>query len=515
MAQLDPTKIKVQSNAVPIWETEVTFQDMMAEQLRHAPWLALSAALHAIVLALIYVLWPAEPPKPPEKVVEMDIKQEEKVEEPPPPPPPETKPEETPEEVVINETQITENEAEAFDNVDTESTAKESAFDSNQWNSAVGLGGGAGGKYGGRSGGKGGKGGGKSYAAAIDAGLQWLKNHQDEDGKWDSDQFMKHDVEGEPCDGPGNPVHDVGNTGLALLAFLGDGSTLRSGPYKEVIKNGINWLREQQDPNTGLFGTSNSHDFIYNHAIAAYAMAEAYGLSNYKLLKPVAQKGINYLESHRNPYAVWRYQPRDNDNDTSVTGWCIMAYESGKFFGLDINKTALEMSAVWLDQVSDPTGLHGYSKQGELSSRKPGDHGTRFPVEKGESMTAVGLFCRFFMGQDPKEKPVMKAAADRILAKPPLWDEKAGTIDHYYWYYATYALFQYGGRHWTEWQKKLDAALIKTQHRDPAKKNLYGSWDPIGAWGEDGGRVYSTAILTLTLEAYYRYSKLVRVEEKK
>ena len=33
---------------------------------------------------------------------------------------------------------------------------------------------------------------------------------------------------------------------------------------------------------------------------------------------------------------------------------------------------------------------------------------------------------------------------------------------------------------------------------------------PVGAWGEDGGRVYSTAILTLTLEAYYRYSRLVR-----
>ena len=134
----------------------------------------------------------------------------------------------------------------------------------------------------------------------------------------------------------------------------------------------------------------------------------------------------------------------------------------------------------------------------------------KFPVDKGEAMTAVGLFCRFFMGQDPKEKPVMKAAADLILSKPPIWDPKAGTIDEYYWYYATYSLFQMGGRHWTEWQKKLDTAVVKSQNRDKAKKNLYGSWDPIGAWGEDGGRVYSTAILTLTLEAYYRYSKLVR-----
>jgi hypothetical protein len=511
MAQLDPTKIKVESHALPVWETEVTFQEMMAERLRAAPWLILSAGIHLIAALLGWMLMPPPAPDKPTNKVEMVAQETQEVVEPPPPPPPETKTEEVTDDVVVTENAVTEEEK-AFDNNISESTSKESAFDSNQWNSAVGLGGGAGGRYGGRGGGKGGKGGGgKSYAEAIDAGLQWLKNHQDEDGKWDCDEFMKHDLaDGGPiCDGAGNPVHDVGVTGLALLAFLGDGSTMRQGAYKDTIKKGVIWLKGQQQEN-GLFGTNASHDFIYDHAIAAYAMCEAFGLSNYSLLKDTAQKGVNYLESHRNPYSVWRYQPRDNDNDTSVTGWCIMAYESGKFFKLTINKEALKYCAVWLDQVSDPSGRHGYSKQGEPSSRKPGDHNTRFPPEKGEAMTAVGLFCRFFMGQDPKEKPVMTKAAELISSKPPLWDEKGGTIDHYYWYYATYALFQMGGTHWTNWQKKLDAAVVKTQQRDKAKKNLYGSWDPKCAWGEDGGRVYSTATLVLTLEAYYRYSKLVR-----
>ena len=48
----------------------------------------------------------------------------------------------------------------------------------------------------------------------------------------------------ESCDGAGNPVHDVGVTGLALLAFLGDGSTMRSGPYKDVVKKAVKWLRK-------------------------------------------------------------------------------------------------------------------------------------------------------------------------------------------------------------------------------------------------------------------------------
>ena len=244
MAQLDPTKIKVQSNALPVWETEVTFQEMMAERLRAAPWLILSAAIHVGLGVALWLLIPPEEKKQVEKKIEMQQQDVQEVVEPPPPPPPETKPEETTEDVVVTESAVSETEDKAFDNTVSDSTAKESAFDSNQWNSAVGLGGGAGGRYGGRGGGGKGKGGGKSYAAAIDAGLQWLKNHQDEDGKWDCDGFMKHDdASSEVCDGPGNAVHDVGVTGLALLAFLGDGSTLRSGPYKEPIKKGVTWLK--------------------------------------------------------------------------------------------------------------------------------------------------------------------------------------------------------------------------------------------------------------------------------
>ena len=210
---------------------------------------------------------------------------------------------------------------------------------------------------------------------------------------------------------------------------------------------------------------------------------------------------------HRNPYSCWRYQPRDNDNDSSVTGWAIMAYKSAKDFKLQVNAQALKISANFLDELTDPaTGRCGYTKRGEKSSRHPGDHSTRFPIEKGEALTAVGLFCRFFLGQDPKKEANMKAAAETLMQRPPIWD-KDGSIDHYYWYYATYALYQMGGNYWTEWSKKLTPAVVKTQREDG---NYKGSWDAIGAWGEDGGRVYSTAILVLTLEAYYRYTRLVR-----
>ncbi len=502
---LDPTGIEIESNAPPIWEQDEDFSEVMSNQLKHAPWLAISILAHVIAGFILYfaldnprILKP-EVMTAMEPAIEEDDIEEDEIDT-------EDVKDEVTDEVDTVDPEFSDSD-EVVDNVINEniSDSDPTAFRFDGTNPTIGLGGDAGGRFG-RGGGGPNKGRHPRSAKQIDAALKWLRVHQDDSGRWDCDAFMKHDKNGAICDGAGNPVHDVGVTGLALLAFLGDGNTMRSGKYKNIVRKAVKWLRLQQAP-SGLFGTAASHDFIYDHAIASYAMCEAYGLSNYKLLRKIAQGGINYLESHRNPYACWRYQPRDNDNDMSVTGWCIMAYKSAKDFGLDINTQALKTSLVFLDELTDMASGHcGYTQKGELSSRHPGDHAQRFPIDKGDAMTAVGLFCRFFLGQEPKKVPVMKAAAETLLQRAPVWD-KEGSIDHYYWYYGSYALYQMGPPYWKQWQNKLTPALVKTQRTDG---NFKGSWDNVGAWGEDGGRVYSTAILALTLEAYYRYTRLVR-----
>ncbi len=503
--KLDPLHYSV--DAAPVRRLEpVAFDELMAEQLRHAPWLLLSAALHAIVILLLFLVPISyadsssqtvrmEPQAPVEEIEEEAKLEEEVVAE-------------TAEEPVLQDTEVTVDEEQTAYSEDFTTPAVETTFDKSNWNTAIGLGGGGGGKkFGKRSGGRSAlrARGGRDTAEAIHLGLEWLKKHQDADGHWDADDFSHHDTEGEPCDGEGSPTHDVGVTSLALLAFLGDGSTMRSGPYKETVKKAVVWLREQQQ-SSGLFGTDASHDYIYDHTLAALAMVEAYGLSNYKTLRKYAQRGLDYLESHRNPYGVWRYQPQDNDNDSSVTGWAVMVYKSAQDFDLVVNPQALVQCREWFDKVTDPiTGRCGYQKRGEPSSRHAGDHGMRFPPERGEALTAVALMARYFLGQEPDTEPVMTLAADRILEKPPVWNENSGDIDHYYWYYATYALYQAGGKHWRQWTRRITPAVIKTQRMDG---NYTGSWDPVGAWGDDGGRVYSTAILVLTLEAYYRYTRV-------
>jgi hypothetical protein len=336
----------------------------------------------------------------------------------------------------------------------------------------------------------------KAVIQAVERGLQWIASSQAEDGRWDADS----------ANSSGGAVHDVGVTGLALLALLGQGNTPKRGPHAEAVAKGLGWLMGQQDPETGLVGTTSSQTFIYDHAIATFALVEAYGLSQDETRKPAAQAAINYLERHRNPYQVWRYQPRDGDNDTSVTGWCVMCYRAGLDFGLDVNKQALELAKAWLDQMTDPeTGRTGYTRRGSMSSRIAGDHATRFPQDANEAMTGSGLFSRFLLGQTPDKAPILATQADLIAQKPPAWEKSR--IDEYAWYVSTYALYPFGGTPWKTWRRHLEAALVPNQVEEG---DLAGSWDPIGVWGEEGGRVFATSLHCLSLLAVQRYARMVK-----
>ena len=122
-------------------------------------------------------------------------------------------------------------------------------------------------------------------------------------------------------------------------------------------------------------------------------------------------------------------------------------------------------------------------------------------------MTAVGLLCRFFLGQDPEVDEVMQRHADLLASKPPMWDADGLGNDMYYWYYGSYAMFQMGGSNfWKPWNESMKEAVVESQRKEG---HLRGSWDPVGPWGYAGGRVYSTACMVLCLEVYFRYAQVL------
>ena len=162
--------------------------------------------------------------------------------------------------------------------------------------------------------------------AAVAAALGWLAEHQDEDGRWDCDNFAKHDPAGDKCSGPGGSLYDVGVTGLALTVFLNAGYTDRgsstTNPYAKTVRRGLRLLMVSQDQQ-GCIGPRVSQHFMYNHVIATAALCDAYRITKNPRYMGPALKATKWILNARNPYMAWRYSPRGGENDTSVTGWCV------------------------------------------------------------------------------------------------------------------------------------------------------------------------------------------------
>jgi hypothetical protein len=54
---------------------------------------------------------------------------------------------------------------------------------------------------------------------------------------------------------------------------------------------------------------------------------------------------------------------------------------------------------------------------------------------------------------------------------------------------------------WDKWNARCRDTLVSTQSKGGDQD---GSWTD-NRWGQHGGKVFSTALATLTLEVYYRY----------
>ena len=506
-----PEKIVIQAQE---FQSE-TFQDVIRDWFKQAPWFLVSLVIHAILgLIIANIDWQTlrsdqnkiiqsqyenEEMEPlPEEEMEEEEKEMEEIEE------------------IIEDPTVTDEEI-FEEEVFEDENPIDSPFDGKNVNDIIGVGGGAGGKFGGKYRKRAKKGGGQATQRAVEAGLDWLKRHQDPEGFWDADGFEMQCTLNR-CNGPGNALNDVGLTGLALLAFLGAGNTPTEGPYKKVVKKGVKYLTDIQDPEDGCLCPKEGQHYMYNHAIGTLALTEAFGLSRYAPVKKFAKRALDYIHKTKNPGKAWRYNDGDpdpfNQNDVSVTGWMIMCLASAKDFELPFEKADIVDSLAYIDEMTDPTtGRTGYKQKGSYSSRELGDQET-WPAEYGESMTAVAMLCRVFCGiilEDVESQDEMlQKGGQLLLAKRPQWKEdEDGKFyqDYYYWYYGSYAMFQVGGDEWEKWKKDMVNAVVENQRQDGCEK---GSWDPMfDPWGDSGGRVYSTALCTLCLEVFYRYDSIL------
>ena len=345
---------------------------------------------------------------------------------------------------------------------------------------------------------------------AVGLALQWLAAHQDAYGRFDCDGFMKHDPEDDRWGGAGDAAYDVGVTGLALLAFLGNGHSFRGSEADDVhvktVEKAVRFLLRAQAKDGRLGGDGRAA--VYEHAIAEAALAEAYGAVRHPHVRAAAQRALDALAAARDPGRGWRYAAGSGECDTSVTAWCVHALHVGRLSGLTVDEEAFAGALAWVELMTDPgTGRTGYNTVGGPSWWHPetGDRGGPWSwpggEERFEAMAAAGYCIRLFAGEDPRRSKPMKAAAKVFAEARPAWRPGDAVLDPYAWFWTSTALRRQGGTPWRKWNDALHEALIASQHPRGSGSRT-GSWEPVGPWARECGRLGTTALLALSLATW-------------
>jgi hypothetical protein len=366
---------------------------------------------------------------------------------------------------------------------------------------------------------------------AVLQALRWLRRHQANNGSWSLEHYLDHcGGEGKrgKCAGIGETKHDEGASAMALLAYTGYGLDHKTvSEFRTTIIKSMKHLKGIQKSD-GCFGKPEG-EHLYNQALATFALADLLMMSEDDSLKPYVQKGVDYILDAQNSDGEggWRYNDYKKHpealqetldgikNDTSVTTWMVMALKTAKGCGLKVDPKGYDGAKRWLDNVYNEKEVKKYHKNGTFAyNLAPNDLGVIKPAfiwGREYATTACGVLARQFMAQSKGVIP----GCNTLLKALPKWgdEDNKASRDMYYWYYGSLAMFQMGGDHWDQWNQALKPTLCDNQN-NTRSLCLFGSWDPEGTvWGDEaGGRVYTTAIGALTLEVYYRYSK---IEKKK
>jgi hypothetical protein len=223
------------------------------------------------------------------------------------------------------------------------------------------------------------------------------------------------------------------------------------------------------------------------------ALAEACGMTKAPEFKEIAQKAVDVILERQNEYLGWDYSQPTPRNDTSITGWQVMALKSAKSSGLSIGN-AFEGVKQFVDKITpEVVGDSEPKLAGPVAYTY--DSNTKALGQRNRiNLPAIGLLCRVFIGEDTTNR-VLRAHGNKLLENLPTSFENG---NFYYWYYATLAMFQMEGRYWGEWNKALKKTLCDNQRVGGCAD---GSWNPTTTSIDFG----STWAGCLCLEVYYRY----------
>ncbi|MBI2919787.1 MAG: hypothetical protein HYY18_01730 [Planctomycetes bacterium] len=320
--------------------------------------------------------------------------------------------------------------------------------------------------------------------AAIGRGVAWLLQKGAKDGK---------------------SSHPVAAESLVLAALVeGEGRESRA---EFADREFVQWLAAAMKPREGGawagHDVSAPHDQTYLVAIATLALAEA-ASSDHKPAAELCRRCLEWLlaaqlterrpaawkpvERTNNHHGGWRYSPKEETADISVTGWGLVALAACDAAGVEAPgmREAVDDALAFVKRCGDHGGFR-------YQPRGIGNNGIR---------NAIGALVGLLYGMEGPYVGTAFDEIDRHLFAATQVDD-AEDYAMYYAYYATRACFLRGGPGWESWRSVMIRQLLRIQKPD-------GSWPAFHEESAPGPR-YATAlavmILRLCLDEAPRYLK--------
>ena len=295
----------------------------------------------------------------------------------------------------------------------------------------------------------------------IADGLRWLANEQQADGSFGS--VFAYD---------GN----VGVAGLCGMAFLASGSTPERGPYGEAVTRTLDYVLSCDQP-SGFLSEKDAgeryHGPMYGHGFAMLFLAEVYGMTSREDVGETLRRAVRLTIDTQNEQGGWRYNPRPEVADISVTVCQMMALRAARNGGISVPKETIDRGVDYIRRSQNNDGGFKYQLLRSAESKFP--------------RSAAGLVGLYTSGIH--EGDVIDQGLDYLIQFRPSSGRLRNTQHyHYGHYYAVQAAWHAGGNYWREWYPSIRDELLNQQ-------SLRGGWPD--HWI---GPEYATAMSLLVLQ---------------
>jgi prenyltransferase beta subunit len=278
--------------------------------------------------------------------------------------------------------------------------------------------------------------------------------------------------------------HPVAMTGYALMALLACGQLPGEGEYGKQVTAGTNYLlscvREDGYITSESVRTGRKASNMYDHGVATIALAEVYGQTQDPQIKQKLELAVKLIQRAQNKQGGWRYTPRPESADISVSVLQVVALRAAKNGGIIIPQETIDRAVSYIRSCHDPrTGGFAY---------QPGSGA-------GFARTAAAIYSLQVCGL--YDDPLVLKASDYLNKHK---SEKSWyTYGHFY---AAPAQYMIGGKTWEDWYAHMRTTLM-------AKAISQGDiayWKDIE--GQGLGDAYATSVYTMILAMPYHYVPL-------